>query len=185
MWSRVRSFSTTAVCLPCEPSLHHAMDNTWSYQIFFIWFGEWKWVCHSASHLHHLTDKIIYFHMIMDQALLFVLSTYFPVIHKCLYYPHTSVYLCIHLCLALEIPELEKQRQAHLWGSLTCQLSLLRLQAGERHDGWGCSLTSTRTYVNVHTQGGRKEVVQTCIRRTGVNVNTVTGVMVPTAGLQW
>lgn len=69
--------------------------------------------CHGASYLYPLKSKIIYFHKVIGQVLLFVLSIYCPVIHRCLYLL-TSVYLYIHLCLVFAIPALEKQRQAHL-----------------------------------------------------------------------
>lgn len=41
--------------------------------------------CHGASYLHPLKSKIIYFHKVIGQILLFVLSTYCPVVRRCLY----------------------------------------------------------------------------------------------------
>lgn len=87
--------------------------------------------CHGASYLHPLKSEIIYFHKVIGQVLLFALSTYCPVIQRCLY-PLTSVYPSVLRVCNSSPGEAETGTSV---GLANCQPSLRELQAGERNDG--------------------------------------------------
>lgn len=132
--------------------------------------------CHGASYLHPLKSEIIYFHKVIGQVLLFALSTYCPVIQRCLY-PLTSVYLCIHLCLVFAIPTLEKQRQAHLWGSLTVSRACVNSRPvreimAEIDLSPPCAHTHTH---GTHSETEGREYKRVHVRKPDVNMNTVAG----------